>query len=168
VTPSGCILVVEDDADLRDALRECLENAGCRTAVAVDGLDALEHLRQFPRPCLILLDVNMPRLDGDAFVRALRDDERLCHIPLVSMSAGDRRLAPPVVQSHLEKPFELAQLTTIVERFCPRVNRAASRDERALQRTGAGGCASGEFAPCPEGAGLEAVPSREPAAAMHR
>jgi CheY-like chemotaxis protein len=115
----NCILVVEDDADLREALTACLENAGCRTAAAVDGLDALERLEHSPCPCLILVDLNMPRLDGAAFVRALRSDERLRRIPLVSMSAGDRRLLPPLVYSHLDKPFEVAELTAIVDRFCP-------------------------------------------------
>ena len=121
----NCILVVEDDADLREALTACLENAGCRTAVAVDGLDALERLKDSPRPCLILVDVNMPRLDGDSFVRTLRKDERLRRIPLVSMSAGDRRLLPPLVHSHLDKPFEFAELTAIVDRFCPNHRESA-------------------------------------------
>ena len=117
-----CILVVEDDADLRDALTTCLQNSGCCTAVAADGLDALERLKGSPQPCLILLDVNMPRLDGGAFAERLRNDERLRHIPVVSMSAGDSRLVPPLVHSHLEKPFDFAELAAIVQRFCP--NRA--------------------------------------------
>lgn len=116
----SCILVVEDDADLREALTACLESAGCSTAVAADGIDALERLKRSPRPCLILLDVNMPRLDGLAFAALLRSDERLRQIPLVSMSAGDLRLLPPLVQSHLDKPFDFVQLAELVERFCPK------------------------------------------------
>ena len=123
----SCVLVVEDDADLREALTACLENSGCRTAVAVDGIDALERLKHFPRPCLILLDVNMPRLDGDSFAQLLQHDEHLRRIPLVSMSAGDQRLAPPLVHSHLDKPFTLEALSAIVARFCPiRGNQAVS------------------------------------------
>ncbi len=116
----SCILVVEDDADLREALTACLESAGCSTVVAGDGIDALERLKRSPQPCLILLDVNMPRLDGLAFAALLRSDERLRQIPLVSMSAGDHRLLPPLVQSHLDKPFDFAQLAELIEKFCPK------------------------------------------------
>lgn len=110
---------MEDDADLREALTTCLENSGCSTAVAADGIDALERLKRCPRPCLILVDVNMPRLDGGAFAEMLRSDERLREIPVVSMSAGDSRLMPPLVDSHLAKPFDFEDLTAIVERYCP-------------------------------------------------
>lgn len=121
-----CVLVVEDDADIREALAACLESAGCCAAVAVDGVDALERLKRSPPPCFILLDVNMPRLDGDAFAQLLQGDERLCRIPLVSMSAGARRLLPPLVHSHLEKPFSVEALDELVGRLCPnRGQRAA-------------------------------------------
>src|SRR5512138_118409 len=81
----SCILIVEDDADLREALTASLENCGCCTAVAADGIDALERLQRCPRPCLILVDLNMPRLDGGALAKLLHGDERLRGIPVVSM-----------------------------------------------------------------------------------
>lgn len=126
VTCESCILIVEDDADLREALTACLENSGCCTAVATDGIDALERLKRSPRPCLILVDVNMPRLDGEALAEVLRNDERLRSIPVVSMSAGDSRLVPPLVHSHLAKPFEFAALAALVDKFCPNRDQEAS------------------------------------------
>ena len=121
----SCILIVEDDPDLREALTASLENCGCCTAVAADGIDALERLQRCPRPCLILVDLNMPRLDGGTLAVLLRGDERLRGVPIVSMSAGDGRLVPPLVHSHLSKPFELSDLAALVRRFCPSRGEAA-------------------------------------------
>jgi two-component system, OmpR family, response regulator MprA len=120
VACESCILVVEDDPDLRDALTASLENFGCCTAVAADGIDALDRLERCPRPCLSLVDLNMPRLDGGALAELLHGDGRLSGVPVVSMSAGDGRLIPPLVHSHLTKPFELSALAALVRRFCPR------------------------------------------------
>src|SRR6266702_8392791 len=60
----GCILVVDDDPDLRNALTECFEALGCTVVAAVDGVHAVECLGDSLKPCLALLDLNMPRLDG--------------------------------------------------------------------------------------------------------
>lgn len=59
--------------------------------VAADGVDALGELRNGGRPSLILLDMMMPRLDGEGFMRALRGDLRLAGIPVVIRPAARRR-----------------------------------------------------------------------------
>jgi CheY-like chemotaxis protein len=97
----------------------------------MDGVDALERLKQSPPPCLILVDLNMPRLDGDSFVQLVRSDERFQDIPLISMSAGDQRLLPPLVHSHLAKPFDLQQLAAVVERFCAKRRPEATGEGRS-------------------------------------
>jgi CheY-like chemotaxis protein len=114
----GCILVVDDDADIRDALTTCFEDLGCTVVAAADGQDAHERLGRCPRPCFVLLDLNMPRVDGDGFVRLLGRDERFREVPVISMSAGADRLAPGAALSHVEKPFCLAALGGSIDRLC--------------------------------------------------
>jgi CheY-like chemotaxis protein len=113
----GCILVVDDDPDIREALIACLESHGCTALAATDGRDALELLKHCPAPCFILLDMNMPSLDGHELVRLVREGPCHCAIPMVSMTAGGDRILPPV-HHHLEKPFGFEEVTSIVERLC--------------------------------------------------
>jgi len=115
-----CVLVVDDDPCLRQALAEALEALGCKAELAADGREALERLDHLPRPCLVLLDLNMPRLDGASFARIVRQDPRRRSLPIVTMSADRRRLAHPGVDTHLEKPFSFEELAPTVSRFCPR------------------------------------------------
>jgi CheY-like chemotaxis protein len=112
------ILVVEDDAASRDALREHLEGLGCRVMVAVDGVDALERLRHSAQPCLILADLNMPRLDGVGLVRRVRADDGDESTPIVTMSAEPRRERPRHTEAHLQKPFTFADLDPVIARLC--------------------------------------------------
>jgi CheY-like chemotaxis protein len=113
----GSILVVDDDPDNREALASALEGLGCTVTTARDGQDALEHLATCPRVCAVLLDMNMPRLDGDGFARAVRADCRMCDLRIVSMSAGEDRLSVEGVR-HLDKPFPVGALDSVVEDAC--------------------------------------------------
>jgi CheY-like chemotaxis protein len=85
--PSEPVLIVEDTADNREMLGTLLELEGYRVAYAVDGRDALDQLERGLRPCLILLDVAMPRMNGIEFRRAQVADERLSEIPVILFSA---------------------------------------------------------------------------------
>lgn len=114
----GCILVVDDDPDVREALRDHIEKLGCSVVLAVDGVDGLAVLETCPRPCLVVLDVNMPRMDGGSFARAVRRHAGFSGLPIVSMSAGMRCLGPPEVHCHLDKPFCLDRLEPEIARFC--------------------------------------------------
>ena len=114
----GCVLVVDDDAEIRDALTDCFEALGCSVVAAVDGIHALECLGKSPKPCLVLLDLNMPRLDGEGFAQFVR--AHACHrrLPIVSMSAGVEQLGPPLVECHRSKPFEFSTLMPLIDRLC--------------------------------------------------
>jgi CheY-like chemotaxis protein len=109
-------MVVDDDADVRSALVELLAHQGIPAVHAFDGLDALERIRGGCTPCSIVLDVDMPRLDGPALVGALREDLALSEIPVVTMTAGVRP-AGLDTDGHLQKPFDdealLAALFTV-------------------------------------------------------
>jgi CheY-like chemotaxis protein len=71
------ILVVEDDVTTREGLNLLLQHEGYRVAVAANGQEALEQLRDGPRPDLILLDMLMPVLDGWHFLTALKENQAL-------------------------------------------------------------------------------------------
>jgi len=83
---TGTVLVVEDDASARDLLRRTLEREGYTVVEAADGGEGIERLRA-SRPKLVLLDLLMPRMDGFAFLEALRSREEWRAIPVVVVSA---------------------------------------------------------------------------------
>jgi two-component system cell cycle response regulator len=82
------VLVADDFADLRSMVRLCLEGRGWDVREAVDGTAALDACREQP-PDLILLDVNMPRLDGWSTLAKLQADSELRHVPVIMLTTAD-------------------------------------------------------------------------------
>lgn len=113
------VLVVEDDPDLREVVQAFLEAEGFSTIGACNGADALEILKAaITRPCLILVDLNMPVMNGWQLLSALSGDPRWADIPRVVMSALDRDLNIGVTQWIL-KPFAGDHLMSAVRQACP-------------------------------------------------
>jgi CheY-like chemotaxis protein len=110
------ILLVEDDQDIREAVAELLEMEGYRTVVSTNGQEALERLHHMERPCLILLDVMMPVMDGYAFMAKLQHEAPLADIPVVITSASHH--PPEGARACVNKPFDLMHLLAVVKRFC--------------------------------------------------
>jgi CheY-like chemotaxis protein len=123
MTPLHRILVVEDDELIRDSLVEFLDEQGYQAVGAVDGVDALQRLRSGePYPCVIVLDLMMPNMDGKAFREAQLRDARLAGIPVIVVSAYRdvaKDAAALAVQDYLPKPLKLAVLLDLVGRYCP-------------------------------------------------
>jgi CheY-like chemotaxis protein len=113
------ILIIEDDEGVRDALSEAISSAGLPVEVAQDGVDGLERLRAGKLPAAILLDLRMPRLGGEEFLRVLRNDPQFDQVPVITMSGGDA-LGGGDVLAHLRKPFDLDDLLRIVVSLCDR------------------------------------------------
>jgi CheY-like chemotaxis protein len=118
--PADRILVVEDDDDIREVVEEVLASEGYRVDVAKDGIDALGKLAGEARPPLILLDMMMPRMDGETFLRALRARPALADAPVVVIS-GNAAVREKASALHaaacLVKPFELDELLGLVRRL---------------------------------------------------
>ncbi|EDN68088.1 two-component hybrid sensor and regulator [Beggiatoa sp. PS] len=83
---SNLIMVVDDDDLFRDSISELLEQQGLQIVQAENGKIALESLKQ-NKPILILLDLNMPVMDGFEFLTHLRDNHQICSIPIVILTA---------------------------------------------------------------------------------
>ncbi|MCE9668757.1 response regulator [Myxococcus stipitatus] len=117
---SGPLLVVDDDADLREALEEVLRDAGYEVMGAHNGRHALEVLGAATRrPILVLLDMMMPVLDGAGFARAMRQEPAWRDIPVLvfSASANARQVAEEIgACGHLRKPVDVDTLLDAVSR----------------------------------------------------
>jgi len=114
------VLVVDDDPDIVDFLDMALTDEGYAVLKAVNG--AAVPLAQQEHPHVILLDIQMPGMDGVEISRRLRADPRTSTIPIIAMSATDRldatvRQMP--VNDQLAKPFGLRVLFDTVARWCP-------------------------------------------------
>lgn len=119
VRPTTPILVVDDDESIRDLLRAALERRGYVVLTASDGEEALDMLGTV-RPALLILDVQMPRLDGWGVMQELRF--RRLDIPVVVISALPdfaRRAVELGATHHLAKPFRIVDLIRVVEDILP-------------------------------------------------
>jgi CheY-like chemotaxis protein len=84
-----CVLIVDDEADVRSYLKSALEDAGFAVETAVDGLEALAMVRRSP-PDLISLDLVMPKHSGAKFYRELQKDRTLSRIPVLIVTGHAR------------------------------------------------------------------------------
>jgi CheY-like chemotaxis protein len=119
---SKSILVVEDDTDIRDNLRELLEMEGYQVKTARHGQDALRILKetlaepQTHLPHLICLDLMMDVMDGWTFLAHKEKEERLCGIPVLVLSAA-RDNIPSTTAGFIRKPIDLDNLLLQIEKF---------------------------------------------------
>ena len=118
------VLIVEDEYDNREIMRAVVEDLlGHRALLASDGLSAVEMAAN-RKPCLILMDLMMPVLDGFEAMRRIKENPDTMGIPIVAVTAlsrpsdRDRALASGVVD-YLGKPFDLETLVQVIERHIP-------------------------------------------------
>jgi len=116
--PRRRILVVDDEEGFRDGLADLLNMEGYTVSVARNAVEAVPMLPDF-RPDLILLDLRMPLLDGEAFLRGMRGLPASREVPVVLISAKEelRDIAARYgAAGYLSKPFEAPQLLSLLER----------------------------------------------------
>lgn len=116
VVATKTILLVEDQRDIREAMRELLELEGYRVLEAVHGRDALTALN-WERPALILLDMMMPVMDGARFLEELFKRPELNEIPVVVVSAFHEGALPRRAIGFLQKPCSAVGLLEAVTRW---------------------------------------------------
>ena len=119
---TGPILIVEDDADVCEALRDALEDAGYRVETATGVAQALEVLEVVGRPSIILLDLIMPGGGGAEVRRCLAEDARWCDVPVVLITADPNAAAMGEelrVAAVLRKPLRAGELFDVVARYAP-------------------------------------------------
>ena len=116
VSDARCVLVVDDDEDIRETIADVLRDAGYAVRVAADGGEALVDMRDYA-PCVVLLDLMMPLVDGWQVVEEMRRDPALAGIPvcIVSAQAG---LAPAATVAVLSKPVSIEGLLGVVRAHC--------------------------------------------------
>ena len=116
------ILLVEDDRQLLQAMRDILDAEGYRVIGAFDGQEAIDRLREGARPSVILLDMMMPRKDGYQFRAEQLADPRLAAIPVIAYS-GDARVAEAArtlrVEHWFQKPVNFGAMLEAVAGYCP-------------------------------------------------
>lgn len=122
------ILIIDDDDDAREGIREILESEGYEVVEAANGRKALHYLTSDgprPEPCLILLDLRMPEMSGWELLALLKGYSRLAAIPVVVITGHDpysEALPPGAFAQFLRKPITRDALLTAV-------SHCARRDE---------------------------------------
>lgn len=122
----GNVLIVEDDPATRDVVSALLQSQGFHPVTAEDGLEALHLLRavkhRAPRtPCLILLDLTMPRLGGSEFRRAQLGDPVVAGVPVAVMSGAtdlETKAKKMGAVAAITKPLDFERLLAVVKRYC--------------------------------------------------
>jgi CheY-like chemotaxis protein len=119
---SSFILVVDDDFDVREALCEALEYEGYQVHGVEHGRAALDYIKQRnANPCLILLDLMMPVMDGMAFREEQLKDPAIASIPVVLITAAGTHAASRVLADGvLHKPLRIESVIQAIETHCPK------------------------------------------------
>lgn len=115
------VLVVEDHDNLRDGLVELLRSEGIGVEAAADGAAALAVLRNGLRPCVIVLDLDMPVMDGYQFRREQIVDPELREIPVIVLSAtadAMEFLGGITADAYVQKPADFATLMAAIRQHC--------------------------------------------------
>ena len=117
----SCVMVVDDERDLCETVQLILELEDYDVITSADGAEALARLRGGFHPCLILLDIMMPRMNGLQFREEQMRDPALREIPVFVLTGGSDAVLSKVAALGLEglrKPIQLELLLEVVERFC--------------------------------------------------
>ena len=117
----ACLIIVEDDPDIRTDLAELLKDEGYAVNTASNGAEALQLLRQSQTPCLILLDLMMPVMSGWDFRAEQLRDPRLAAIPVVLLSGVNdlpQHAAALRAAGYIRKPIALKSVLGVAEKYC--------------------------------------------------
>lgn len=114
---SGTVLIVDDDPYIREALSDLLTDEGYSVLMAREGAEGLAVLAQH-RPCVIVLDIMMPVMDGLTFLRHLNATVPFRNTPVIVMTAAPGRLPGGLGVPVITKPIEIHALLELIRRHC--------------------------------------------------
>lgn len=117
------ILIIEDDGDIREAMKDAMELEGYSALTASNGKEGLEVLRDIQRPCLVLLDMMMPVMGGREFLNEMKQDDALIPIPVFIVSAIADKINTDGAVGFIKKPVDLDIVLKMVERYCDHPTR---------------------------------------------
>ena len=112
------IMVVEDEQVIRETLTLALEIEGYQVFTAANGREGLDLLATIPKPCLILLDLMMPVMNGWEFMDKINKTPAFSDIPIVVVTAFRDKARTIKEKGVLLKPFDLTVLYATVEKWC--------------------------------------------------
>lgn len=115
------VLVVEDNAEIREVLEEMMRANGVVVESAGDGAQGWERVRREPHPCLILLDLKMPVMDGIEFLKRRNSDPEAARIPVIMLTGSaelEGRQEELNFQGFVKKPFDPDALFQVVRQHC--------------------------------------------------
>jgi chemosensory pili system protein ChpA (sensor histidine kinase/response regulator) len=123
-------LVVDDSITVRRVTERFLQRNGMRVVTAKDGLDAIGVIADH-HPDIILLDIEMPRMDGYEFASHVRNDDRVADVPIIMVTSrvGDKHRARAIelgVNDYIGKPFEDAALLEAISRLLDEKGKSLS------------------------------------------
>jgi len=126
MSPEAKILVVDDDPDLVEALKIILETASYRVISAFDGEEGLRRVKE-ENPDLIILDLLLPKEDGDVLCRELKADPRYANVPILVLTAVAEKMSSKLFPKHrikslpaddyVDKPVQPQDLLGRVDRL---------------------------------------------------
>jgi signal transduction histidine kinase/CheY-like chemotaxis protein len=116
--PSNCILVIDDEVEIRNLMQRFLEKLGFAVEMAATGDEGVARARQC-RPVLITLDALMPGRDGWAVLKDLKSDPQTCDIPVIMVSVLDDKYKGFALgaSDYITKPIDWERLTRTLHRF---------------------------------------------------
>ena len=111
------VLIVEDETELREMLRDLLELEGFDVVVASDGGEALLLLPQIEHVCLVLLDLLMPGMNGWDFFTSLKTSPVYVATPIIVTTSVPRK-APAGADAVISKPLDIDRVLSTVQKYC--------------------------------------------------
>jgi CheY-like chemotaxis protein len=124
----GSIVIIEDDEDIREAMHALLELEGFPVTSFANGKEAIDALKEYSEPCLILLDLMMPIMNGWEFLKARKAlGDTIVAIPvyIVSAIANQLEAEETGASGYIKKPVDAEILVKIVKGYCEKPKKVA-------------------------------------------
>ncbi len=120
--PKQVVLIADDSSTVRKFVTFSLASQSLEVVTAVDGMDALEKISQTPKVDLIIVDLNMPNMDGFEFIQTVRGSELHRNVPIIILSSergeeSKRRGKEVGADAYIEKPFDAKNIEYQVSKF---------------------------------------------------